>query len=171
VLPALIALLMTHVAEVTVAGLGLPAMLPGSAEPRVDEALNPRRQQVRIEQRVIIRIAPLGAGQPLDAEPRWRRGDPPPPPVRERRIGRCLPLAGIAGAGLDRSDRLLLLMRDRRLIGADLEPACSARDFYSGFYIEPSRDGLLCVGRDMLRARSGTNCSLSGLRQLAPPGR
>ena len=49
---------------------------------------------------------------------------------------------------------------------AQLEKACSARDFYSGFYVEPSRDGNLCVSRDELQSRSGAKCELSALHRL-----
>lgn len=121
--------------------------------------------QVRVEQRLRIRIAPRGAGRDMLA------AIPAPPMTRrfvERRSVRCLPVAGIAGVQIGGNDRLVLFMRDERLIGANLEQACNARDFYSGFYLEPSRDGMLCAGRDVLHSRSGTNCSLSHLHELVP---
>lgn len=123
--------------------------------------------QVRIEQRLIIRVAPRGSARELLAvlpnEARTSR-------MRERKIGRCLPTAGIAGVEIGADDRLLLFMRDRRLISASLEKVCRARDFYSGFYVERSGDGLLCIGRDMLHSRTGTSCIVSRLRQLVPGG-
>ncbi|MET0251588.1 MAG: hypothetical protein ABW203_05355 [Novosphingobium sp.] len=122
----------------------------------------PRQQQVRVEQRVVIRIAPRAASREvLAALPQVQ-----PPRYRERKIGKCLPLSGIAGVRIGNDDRLLLYMRDRRLIGANLEKACRARDFYSGFYVERSGDGQICVDRDMLLSRSGASCSVSRLRQL-----
>jgi hypothetical protein len=88
--------------------------------------------------------------------------------MRERKVGKCVPLTGIAGVRVEDDRRLLLFMRDRRLIRASLDKSCQARDFYSGFYVERGGDGRLCVDRDMLLARSGTSCSLTRLRRLEP---
>lgn len=138
----------------------------GAAGPAMPGAWRPQTwDQIRIEQRLRIRIAPRGAGRDMLA------AIPAPPMTRrfvERRSVRCLPVAGIAGVQIGGNDRLVLFMRDQRLIGANLEQACSARDFYSGFYLEPSGDGMLCAGRDMLHSRSGTNCSLTRLHELIP---
>ena len=132
---------------------------------RLDPVAAPVSEQVRIEQRVIVRIAPPGpmlrssiaseAAVPVAA-----------PRFSERKIGKCVPVAGIAAVQPDGASRLLLLMRDRRLISASLEKACRARDFYSGFYIERSGDGKLCVDRDKLHSRAGANCEISRMRQL-----
>lgn len=122
--------------------------------------------QIRIEQRVQIRIAPRAAmptpPDVLDRAPR------PPGPRRlmERKIGKCLPIAGIVGVDPDRANILLLMMRDHRLLSAELERSCRARDFYSGFYLSRTKDGLLCVDRDTLLSRSGANCKLTRLREL-----
>ena len=80
-------------------------------------------------------------------------------------MGKCVPVSGIAAVQAD-AGRLLLFMRDQRLVAASLEKACSARDFYSGFYLERTGDGLLCVERDKLHSRAGASCELSKLRQL-----
>ena len=125
-----------------------------------------RAAQVRIEQRVIIRIAPRSRGRiPSDlifAPPPRQRG----PRTIERRIGKCLVAAAIAGVRPSGREELLLFMRDRRTVSATLERGCSARDFYSGFYVAPSADGKLCVDRDTLQSRSGANCKLRQIRQL-----
>jgi hypothetical protein len=121
--------------------------------------------QVRIEQRVIIRIAPRG---PVQRESLFAEFPAPAAPARivERKMGKCVPVGGIAGVQARSSDKLLLFMRDQRVVSAALEKACSARDFYSGFYIERSGDGMLCVNRDKLHARSGANCEIRSMRQL-----
>lgn len=84
----------------------------------------------------------------------------------ERKVGKCLAIGGIGGVQPDRGSRLLLYMRDRRLIVAELERSCRAKDFYSGFYLARTPDGQLCVDRDTLLSRSGMNCKLTRLRQL-----
>lgn len=126
------------------------------------DSLAVRQNQVRIAQRIVIRIAPQGTvnqvivRQNADARPRFR----------ERNSGDCLPLAGIEGVRVNSDQRLLLFMRDHRLIGANMDDSCQARHFETGFYVDRSKDGMLCVNRDMLRSRSGASCSMSRLREL-----
>lgn len=125
----------------------------------------PVAHQVRIEQRVILRISPRpGAGrQDLVAAMPTARGASR---IVERPYGECVAVGNIAAVQAQRGSRLLLYLRDRRLIAADLEKACSAQNYYSGFYFEQNADQRLCVGRDRLQARNGAKCSLSSLRQL-----
>ncbi|NML93386.1 hypothetical protein [Novosphingobium olei] len=146
-----------------------PPMLPNAARsgamPDILDALsNDVWNQVRIEQRLVIRIAPpRSAGREIAQ----------PPPFssirfRERKMANCLPVLGIAGVQATTDSRLLLFMRDRRIVGASLDKQCRAADFYMGFYVQQTQDGLLCVGRDSIHSRSGTTCSVSKLRELIP---
>ncbi|MEJ2458201.1 MAG: hypothetical protein P8Y58_08645, partial [Novosphingobium sp.] len=122
--------------------------------------------QVRIEQRMEIRITPRAAPR----MPRDMLVETPSRDVsmqfRERKIGKCLSISEIAGVKPDRGNRLLLYMRGRRLVAAELERSCRARDFYSGFYLSHTPDGQLCVDRDTLLSRSGMNCKLTRIREL-----
>lgn len=140
-------------------------LLPAAYLPYLVPQRHPVREQVRIQQRVIIRIAPrpgpvrenlTASLAPRSSQPRYL----------ERSIGDCLSVQSIAGVHAEGNNRLLLFLRDRRLISAMLEKSCSARDFYSGFYMENSRDGKLCVDRDQLHARSGAKCEVQRLSQL-----
>ena len=140
-------------------------LLPAAYLPFLLPQHSPVFEQVRIERRLIIRIAP----QPGPMRQNLTASLPPrsaQPRYLERPIGDCLPVQSIAGVHAEGSNRLLLFLRDRRLISATLEKACSARDFYSGFYMENSRDGRLCVDRDQLHARSGAKCEVVRLSQL-----
>lgn len=131
---------------------------------RVEDA-----QQVRVERRVTIRVIPRPAPAPpsmLMDLPNREVG----PRFVERKMGKCLPVSGIAGVQVDPRNRLILFMRDRRIISAELERACRARDYYSGFYLEASRDGRMCVDRDSLHSRNGANCRLARIRQLIEVG-
>lgn len=124
----------------------------------------PTQNQVRIEQRVTIRISPLTSSprQSLMPEaPRVSLND-----LEERDAGKCLALRGIRGVQSASSNRLLLYMRDRKVMSLRLKKNCRAQDFYSGFYIEPRGDGLLCVDRDTLRSRTGANCELTEINRL-----
>ena len=123
------------------------------------------QRQVRIERRITIRIprtsrsrTPLSAISQTQLSRNWT----------EKKIGKCLPMKSIAGVQISGSNQLLLYTNDRRIIRAQLEKVCRARDFYSGFYLEQSKDGKLCVDRDVLQARSGAKCELERIRQLVP---
>lgn len=122
-------------------------------------------RQIRIEQRVVVRIAPASpaARQNMLAELPQRAIAPK---FEETRKEKCVPLEGIAGVQTGSGNRLVLFLRDRRMISLNLEKACRARDFYSGFYVEKNKDGRLCVERDKLQSRTGVRCEVESMRQL-----
>ena len=127
------------------------------------------RNQVRIEQRLTIRITPrASAPQPQMLVELPTR--PLPQRLVERDFGNCLPIAGIAGVEVSNTNRLILYMRDHRVLSAGLERTCNARDYYSGFYVERNSDGQICVKRDSLLSRSGATCKLSRIKQLVEAG-
>lgn len=168
------------------AGAGVPAPdnrtapLPAPSAPRCEAAslkdaprTNPlsavRAQlsvrQVRIEQRVVVRIAPAApaARQDLMAELPQRAV---PARFEEERKEKCVALEGIAGVQTGSGNRLVLFLRDRRMLSVNLEKSCRARDFYSGFYVEKNKDGRLCVERDKLQSRTGVRCEVESMRRL-----
>ncbi len=168
------------------AGAGLPAAddkgppVPVASAPQCDAAaldepprINPlsafRSQfswrQVRIEQRVVVRISPASpaARQNLMAELPQRAM---PPRFEEARKEKCVALEGIAGVQTGSGNRLVLFLRDRRMLSVNLDKSCRARDFYSGFYVERNKDGRLCVDRDKLQSRTGVRCEVESMRQL-----
>lgn len=121
--------------------------------------------QVRIEQRMTIRISP----RPSPVRSNMLMDLPQHEMARrfeERRIGKCLSVSSISGVQPNGENKLILFTRDHRIVRAELERSCRARDFYSGFYLSTHSDGRLCVDRDTLQSRSGANCRLSRIRQL-----
>ena len=121
--------------------------------------------QVRIRQQIMIRVSPRRSStRELVAD--WRRVLPQR--YEQRKIGKCLPARSIVAVQTVSSRDLLLYLSDNRMIRAQLGKWCNARDFYLGFYIEPTEDGELCVGRDTLRARNGATCKIGAIRQLVP---
>lgn len=122
-------------------------------------------RQVRIEQRVVVRIAPRvpSARQNPTADLPQRELAPR---LEERGKEKCVALQGIAGVQTGSGNRLVLFLHDRRMISVNLEKSCRARDFYSGFYVEQSKDGRLCVDRDRLQSRTGVSCEVETMRQL-----
>ncbi|MEO1220588.1 MAG: hypothetical protein AAFY42_04450 [Pseudomonadota bacterium] len=125
--------------------------------------------QVRIEQRVTIRITPIRQSNRNNLLAQLpRRGVTGA--FEEREMGTCVPVSGIAGVQTGTGNKLLLFLRDQRIVSVNLERGCRARDFYSGFYIERSEDGRLCVKRDQLQSRSGAKCEVERMRRLVKAG-
>ena len=149
----------------TVSALGFGA---GAVEPLrvLDRAREPLvANQVRIERRVIIRISP--SPQTTREQMMARL---PKRPMRtsfaEVEHEECVPIQQIAGVQPTQDNRLMLFMRDRKVLTAELARGCSAQAFYSGFYVENSSDGKLCVSRDRLQSRTGDMCAVEGFNRL-----
>lgn len=153
-------------------GLTVPmALQTGPSKPdywyeRLQNLRDQKQNQVQIEQRMTIRIIPQPSPRVnvLTALP---DGEVERHLV-EKKMSKCVPVSGIAGVQVSGPSDLILFLRDRRMVNAALERSCRARDFYSGFYLQRSVDGKLCVDRDTLLSRSGANCKLTRFRQLVP---
>ena len=127
--------------------------------------LNTEFDQVRIDQRIIIRLpSPASAPAAVGAQ----RQSVAQLQYTEKKIGKCLWGDRLGGSrpGPDRT--LDLLTRDGILIRAYLGDGCLAREFYAGAYMERSYDGKLCVDRDVLHARTGAKCAIDKFRLLIP---
>jgi hypothetical protein len=166
---------LAFLAAILLGNNAVPAGMPdtrSASEPMAEaaifaEAFGPVQHQVRIERRVIVRITPFSA----------RRASSemsiPAPQAAPRNFtaatevkGGCIPLSEVAGVQLGEGRRLLLFMRDRRVITASFERSCPVQGFYSGFYVERPADGMLCAGRERLHARSGADCTLGSFAEL-----
>ena len=124
--------------------------------------------QVRIEQRVIIRVSPSppdARERMLGLAPQRRQED-----IREVPHDDCVEVEDIVGVQPTRDNRLLLFMENRQVLAASLEQSCTAQAFYSGFYVEQNDDGRLCIARDQLQSRAGETCSVQQLTRLVPVG-
>ena len=130
----------------------------GNAE--ADEPLRERIElaQVTIRQHVIVRvprggqsIAPAGASLI-----NWREGRGP----------RCLPARSVMGATLLGRNSVDLVLRDNSRIRARLESNCPGLDFYHGFYVNGTADGMICADRDSVRSRMGGQCQIDQFRTL-----
>lgn len=124
-------------------------------------------EQVHIEQRMTIRVSPRAPRTPAPREmfsaPQQKQREPR---FSERKVGKCIPIAGIAGVEPNGQNSLILFMRDRRMINVELDRSCPSQAFYSGFYLSRSTDGMVCLDRDTLHSRSGSACKLKRMRQL-----
>lgn len=151
-----------------------PMSFPAGAESVGADAyaLPGTAQQVRIEERITIRVAPRPSpmammpsmfAQELDSGADGPR-------YIEKKMGKCVPVASIVGVQPGGGNRLIMMMKDRRVVSAALSKSCQSRDYYSGFLVAKSADGMICQGRDQLLARNGANCQVSGFRQIIEVG-
>ena len=146
---------------------GLAALLTlafGGAD--AGEDMQSQRPQISgtitFHQQIIIVRNPVGAPAPPAAASanvtrfRWE----------EHRGPRCIAWAQIAGSGLLTQDSVDLIFRDNTRVRARLERHCPALDYYNGFYLAATPDGLICGGRDSIRARTGGQCQIDRFRSL-----
>ncbi|MFM5930222.1 MAG: hypothetical protein ACKOPQ_04880, partial [Novosphingobium sp.] len=124
----------------------------------------------RIEERVTIRIAP----RPAPMMPSMFAQDFAPqqgmPRFTQKKMGKCVPMTAILGVQPASGNRLIMMLKDRRTVSATLSKSCQSQAYYSGFLVAKNADGMICQGRDQLLARNGTNCTVSGFRQIVEQG-
>jgi hypothetical protein len=117
----------------------------------------PQAGSVTIHQQIIIRVSPGGRRAAAERQMiNWQ----------EDRGPRCIPARQIVRADLMRQESFDLILRDRTRIRARLERRCPALDYYYGFYISPTADGLICADRDSIRSRAGGECRIDRFRAL-----
>ncbi len=139
---------------------------PDSPFELLDDARRPATQnQVRIEQRVIVRVSPApprARTQMMADLPRR----PMPRSFQEVEHGDCIDVADIVGIQPTNDNRLLFFTSGNTVLAATLGESCVAQAFYSGFYVERSDDGRLCVARDQLQSRAGASCQVAEFTRL-----
>jgi len=113
-----------------------------------------RFAQVIVEQSLILRVP--------------RRTPPKPLKWKEKKGPKCVAMAGIAGAAVVADDAIDLVLRGGQRLRARFSSRCPALDYYSGFYILPTEDGMICADRDMIRTRAGGQCEIERFRRLLP---
>ena len=93
---------------------------------------------------------------------------PPPPPVKlsEKKGPKCVPMADVLGAAVIAGNSVDFVLRGGKRMRARFSANCPALDYYSGFYIKPSADGMICSDRDSIRSRAGGECSIDRFRML-----
>ena len=137
--------------------LAAPAAPPDERAPR-----GGRLSPFSVHQRIIVRIPRMPVGRTP-----WRAAAPP---VRwdERKAPKCVPVAELSGATILERASVDLMMTSGQRIRAKLGDDCPTLDFYSGFYVKPSSDGMICADRDSIRSRSGGTCPIRRFRLLVP---
>jgi hypothetical protein len=138
------------------AGLMIAASLAGNTPLPGPPDAGQAYAQVTIHERIIIRVP--------------TRTPPPRQTVTyvERKAAKCQPMKDIAASAVVKPDHIDIIYRGGLRLRAELENACPALEFYGGFYIQPTRDGQICAGRDAIRSRSGGECQIKRFRKLVP---
>ncbi|ODP39029.1 hypothetical protein BFL28_12400 [Sphingomonas turrisvirgatae] len=125
-----------------------------------------RLAQVRIQQHVVIRVPRPDAVRRISAPAA------PLPPIAwvEKDANKCVQMNRLAGAAITRPDSVDLVLAGGKRVRAKLGKECPALDFYSGFYVKPNKDGMVCAKRDTFRSRAGGECQIKQFRTLIPEG-
>ena len=150
--PAIPATLLALAGPAAAAVLRDPPVRPAQARVQVI--------QMSIHERVIIRVPRMSRMpmQTIDRTTEWK----------EHKGPKCIAVAEIAGAMLNKDGAVDLLMADQTRLRARLDGDCMPLDYYSGFYLKPGPDGMICKERDAIRMRSGARCEIDGFRSLRP---
>lgn len=143
----------------------LPPAPPGDGRKPAPVVISQSRiAQVRIQQHVVIRVP-----RP-DTVRRVSAPAAPLPPIAwvEKDSDKCVKIQNLAGATITRPDSVDLFLSGGKRVRARLGNECPALDFYTGFYVKPTKDGMVCAKRDVFRSRSGGECRIKAFRTLVP---
>jgi hypothetical protein len=110
--------------------------------------------QLTIRERIVVRVPASKVPPTIN----WKTKKGP----------KCMSAEGLAGAALVKADRMDLIARGGKRFRVELANACPGIEFYSGFYLVPSEDRMICAGRDAIHARSGGACQIKRFRLLVP---
>ena len=115
--------------------------------------------QFSVRERIVIRIPRLSAVQrpPTTEVTTWK----------EHKAPKCVAAATLASAAISPSGDVDLIVTDGRRLRAKLDDDCPTLNFYTGFYLKRSADGMVCAKRDALRSRSGARCEIDRFRTLS----
>lgn len=130
----------------------------GAGDVEADDV--PPSNVVTIRRRIIIRIPLVPPGVRLPAVP-GRSATYGAVPTETKPGPHCIAHRLIRGATISERTGVVIVMASRKSYQAGLERGCRPADFQSGFYINPTSDGAVCAGRDLLHARSGANCLIT----------
>ncbi len=137
---------------VATSGAPITAAAPDDVGDRVTFA------QMTIQQRIIIRVPARPPVEPVTRPVEWKEAKGP----------RCLSMSTLSGAAITQRDSVDLFVRGGARYRAQLDDECPALDYYSGFYLSPTKDGQICSGRDSIRTRAGGECGIDRFRTLVP---
>lgn len=117
--------------------------------------------RLTIRQRIIVRIPRMPVGrEPITATRKaieWK----------EKKGEKCVAMERLRGAIVSGPESIDLIMGGERM-RAKLDDDCSPMDYYAGFYMKSTPDGMVCAKRDSIRTRSGGSCRINAFKRLVP---
>ena len=113
---------------------------------------------VTVRQQIIIRGPAIRRGGAAEDRIEWREGHGP----------RCVASRSVVGAARLGQESVDLIFRDNSRMRARLERRCPALDYYRGFYVNATADGMICADRDAIHSRAGGECGIDAFRSLRP---
>lgn len=117
--------------------------------------------QMSIHERIIVRVPRMSKSSAAR-----READAASIEWKEHKGPKCVAVGDIAGAVLAKRGVVDLMMDNGTRLRAKLDGDCKPLDYYTGFYIRPAADGLVCQDRDAIRMRSGATCEIDGFKSL-----
>ena len=118
--------------------------------------------QLVIERRTFVRITPHHErARTRETFRDWK----------EKKAPKCIAMGMVGGITISRPDSIDLVLRGNQFFRARLEKGCPSIDFYSGFYLKPTKDGRICEDRDTIHSRTGGSCRIDKFFTLVPPKR
>ncbi|PZQ23226.1 MAG: hypothetical protein DI569_05065 [Sphingopyxis macrogoltabida] len=126
--------------------------------------------QVVIERQIIIRVPAQRSSLNNFAAEAAPQARPRETPMfwKEKKGPKCVSMRNIMGMQAAQRDSIDLITRQKQRLRAQLNRGCRALDFYAGFYMQGSKDGQLCEGRDQIHARTGAKCEVEKFRLMVP---
>ncbi|WP_116089592.1 hypothetical protein [Sphingomonas crusticola] len=132
----------------------LVALSPAAPAPSAHSAGSFELAQLTFRSRVVVRVQTSTLSLPAVAA------------VREKKGPRCVPIEEILAAGVLARSSVDLVLRGGYRMRVRFSASCPGLDYYSGFYLVPSKDGKICADRDAIRDRAGGECAIDKFRRL-----
>ncbi|MBV9884056.1 MAG: hypothetical protein JO276_13690 [Sphingomonadaceae bacterium] len=129
----------------------------GAAAPPAAAPAPPQYAQLIVREQIVVRVSPAVRDAPdAPAAVQWK----------EKKGPKCVQARQVIAATVVDQNSVDLILRDRTRLRAKLESSCPALDYYHGFYVSPSPDGLICADRDVIRSRMGGACGIDKFKTL-----
>lgn len=112
--------------------------------------------RITVRRDTIIRV-PAAPRQASRKPIKWKEKDAPS----------CIS-SRLAGAMISSKTTIDVIVKGGTRYRIKLEKSCASTDYYSGYYIKPGRDAMICEDRDMIYARSGGACMIGRFKTLVP---
>lgn len=134
--------------------LPISLMLATAASAPLSPAWGEPQGQMSMTGRIVVRVEARARAVPVVT--RWIEKSGP----------KCVAANQLAGAIINGTDSVDLVLKGGSRVRALLDDDCNALGYYGGFYLKAAADGQVCADRDTIRTRSGDSCSIGKFKRL-----